>query len=279
MIENQEIQKIQETAKVDETKNIQESSTRNAWIGAGIAALVSTILWIVGLKTPAVVLISILFIWTGITYKEIKEPKVGFLFQMGKLKGRLNPGWHLGLPFVWSIEEISTKVQERYLEREEMYTKDQTALALELGIYFRIVDPLKAVYIEEEIAKERVKRVVLSKLKWEIGQLSFAELLTRQGDVEKKVIIASDKDLEGNGYKVIGVEIEDIMETIKSEAAKKREIGSAEAEVDKKKAEAIANPLKDNYPAAIAMAAETIGDKIVGKLLEAVKKEQPKGGK
>jgi uncharacterized membrane protein YqiK len=257
---------------------IQICNTTKAWISAGIITLISLILWIAGAKTLAVILFSLLLIWIGATLKEIKEPQRAFLFQMGKLKGQLNPGWHLGFPFVWSIEEISMETQEYYLEREEMYTKEQTAISLELGIYFRVVNLLKAVYIKPEVAKERIKRVVLSKLKWKIGELEFEKILGKKGDMEDEVKMMVNDDLRNDGYEVIGIEIEDVMENIKSEAAKKRVIGGAEAEVDRKKAEAIAEPLRNNYPAAIAMATGSIGDKIVGKIIEMSKKES-KGGK
>jgi len=246
--------------------NTRETNTKKAWISTGILALVSIVLWIAGLKSSAVVLFGILLIWVGIAYREIKEPEVGFLFQMGKYKGKLKPGWHLGLPFIWGVETRTTGTQE-IIFKEQMYTKARKAIGLRGGIYYRMVNPENAITLPKNIIKSRIKNVVLSKLKGKIGEMAFDELLRERGGVEKKVKQdANDKDELGkDGYEVTGIEITDLNEQIESEAAKIKEIGEAEAEIDKKKAEAIAEPLKNNYPAAITMAARAIGDKIVSR--------------
>lgn len=266
--------KQRERTQEQESEEIQKCSTRKAWKGAGIIALISIILWMIGLEDPAVIMFSVVLIWIGTTLKIIKEPEVGFLFQMGELKGQLEAGPHLGLPFVWEIE-IRTKATQEIPFEEEMYTNAKKAIKLKGGIYFKMFDAKKAIFLPKEIVKSRMEKVVISKLKFEIGKRPFKDLLDYKGDVEKEVMEASNKETKkDDGYEVIGVEIEDLDEKIESEAAKKRELGEAEAWVSSKKAEAFARPLKDNYPAAVAMAAETIGEKIINRILDVSKKEK-----
>jgi len=254
------------------------TSTKSAWISVGITATISAFLWLVGLKDLSVILFSALLILTGSALKIIKEPEIGFLWQMGHFKGRLNPGWHLGLPFVWEIE-VRTFATQEIIFTEEMYTQAKKEIALRGAIYYRMTDPKKAITLPVETVKSRIKNVTLSKIKGKIGEMLFEKLLKERGVVEDTIKIEANREgeLGSDGYEVTGVEIADFKEQIESKAAKIKEIGGAEAEVDKKKAEALAEPLKDNYPAAIAMAAGTIGDKIVGKILE-MGKTETKGG-
>jgi len=265
------------------------NETRGAWIGAGIITVLGFILIIAGLAGPGIIILGVLFVWIGVSLKIIKAPEIGLLFKMGRFRTPLEPGWYLGIPFVWDIETRTTETQQIYFQ-EKMYTKTKKEISLRGGIYYKLEDAEKSINLPEKtitigdeettLIKKRVKDVVLSKLKWQIGQREFEKLLPARKEMEDDIVKdANDaEELGKDGYKVTGVEIADLEEKIESEAAKIREIGSAEAEVDKKKAEAIANPLKDNYPAAITMVAGTISDKIIGKILGAAKKEQLKGG-
>jgi regulator of protease activity HflC (stomatin/prohibitin superfamily) len=260
------------------SSEMPDASTKNAWLGAGIMALAAILLWPTGLKDLSVTLFSALLVLTGSSLKAIKDPEIGFLWQMGKFKGRLNAGWHLGLPFIWEIE-VRTLATQEILFREEMYTQAKKEIILRGAIYYRLADPKRAINLPAKTVESRIKNVTLSKIKGKIGEMSFKKLLEERGTVENKIIAEAnnEKELGADGYEVTGIEIADLKEQIESKAAKIKEIGSAEAEVDKKKAKALAEPLKGNYPAAIAMAIETIGDKIAGKILE-VTKTEPKGG-
>lgn len=268
-------------SKKEEEAEYRKTNTKKVWAAAGITAIISFLLLAFGCTDMAIIIFGLLFIWTGLTLKEIKEPEIGFLFQMGDFKGYLEPGWHLGLPFFWAIETRTSATQEIPF-KEEMYTKSKKAIILRGGIYYKLDDYEKSINLPEGIVQSRIKNVVFTRLKWFIGQKEFKELLDQRGNIEKEVKNgANDKEELGmDGYKVTGVEIADLEEMIESEAAKKKEIGGAEAWVDGEKAKAVAEPLKDNYPAAIAMAASTIGDKVIGKILgtKTGKKEKEGGG-
>jgi len=266
------------------------NETKIVWMGAGIITVLGFILIIVGLTGLGIIILSALLIWIGISLKIIKAPEIGLLFKMGKFGTQLEPGWYLGIPLVWDIETRTTEIQQIHFQ-EKMYTKTKKEISLRGGIYYKLENAGKSINLPEKtieidgekttLVRKRIKDVVLSKLKWQIGQKEFGKLLPARKEIEEEIIKDANgaEELEKDGYEVTGVEIADLEEKIESEAAKKREIGTAEAEVDKKKAEAIADPLKGNYPAAIAMVAGTIGDKIVGRILETVKKKQPEGGK
>lgn len=266
-------------SEITETSpEIIELSTKKVWIGVGITAAVAMLLWLVSLKDLSVILFSALLIFTGSTLKIIEEPEVGFFWQMGVFKGMLGPGLYLGLPPFWKIE-VRTLATQEIPFTEEMYTQAKRAIILRGAIYYRMTNPKKAITLPVEKVESRVKNVALSKIKGKIGTMPFEELLKERGAVEDdiKKAINAENELGADGYEVSGIEIADFKEEIESKAAAIKEIGGAEAEVDRKKAEAVAEPLKGNYPAAIAMALGTIGEKIIGGILEMVKKES-KGG-
>jgi uncharacterized membrane protein YqiK len=239
-----------------------QKMTRGVWY-SWLIALIIGLLSLLFAPKAGLFFLGIVFLFLGISLKEIKQPKTAFLFDRGRMVGELSPGWYLCLPWIWEFLEISKGTQEILLEKEEMYTAEKTAIILRGGIYYKVVDLQKAVNISEETAKSRIKRVVLAKLKGAVGQKKFEELLHEKGTLEEAIKDDCKTELEPDGYEVTGVEIEDIEEKIHSEAEKIRAIGTAEAEVSRKKAEAIAGPLRDNYPAAVASAAENLSKALV----------------
>lgn len=243
-------------------------STRNAWIAAGIMALLSVTLIVYGAQNSGVSLFCALLFWLGIRLKEIKDPYVGLLFQMGKLMGQLSPGWHLSIPFYQKIEIRTTETLQIKFQ-EEMYYQGKKPINVRGVIYYKMVNVIQANTISEETAETRIKKVSLSKLKWGIGKKSFEELLREGEGIEETVLKQADNELENDGYTITGVEIDDLKEETESVAAVKKEIGFAEAEVDGKKAKAVADVLRGNYPAAIAMSISTIADKIISEFFKA----------
>ncbi len=245
-----------------QTEIIKETNTKPAWFCSFFLFFLSILLLVSGADTAGTISLALALIWIGATGKEIKEPEVAFLFRRGEFKGELKPGWHLPLPLLDEAEVRTTATQEIQYN-EEMYCAGKTLIGLEGGIYYRLTDPQKAITIDKETAKNRIKIVSLSKLKGAVGKMPFQNILVEKGEIEGAIreAINADGELREDGYEVTGVEISDVAEKIESEAARIKKIGQAEAEVSEKKAEAMAKPLKDNYPAAIAMSAASLGEK------------------
>lgn len=237
-----------------------------AWGIAGIILCACPILWFLGYKDTSVIIFSVLLFWIGIAYQEIKAPEIGLLFQMGRYKGSLGPGWHLGIPFIWNIETRTTATQE-IITTEEMYTSSKKTIQLRIAIYYKLSNPETSITLPEDEVESRIKNVALAKIKGLIGQKSFKNLLSEKGAIETALKENTQEELNKNGYQITDIEISDLVELIESEAEKIKEIGSAKAQVDKKRAEAIAEPLKSNYAAALVRAAETLGAALVNKTI------------
>ena len=272
---------MKKTVKRKKTKSLK---AKQLWKIAIILVITGAILEFSKLSTLGDIIFVIIFIWIGVGLIIIKEPETGLLFVLGKYREELKPGAYLTIPFVW---EVGTKTKEVQVIScsEIMYVKGKTKIGLKIDIYFVLFSIKKSILLPEKeievegkittLVRRRVRTVVLSKLKWHVGQTTFPALLEGRKEMEDLIMKESNAkdELWKQGYRVIGVEISDLDEEIESEAAKRRKIGTADAVVAAKKAEAVSNPLKDNYPAAIAMSAETIG-KIINKTLEKIVKPQ-----
>lgn len=200
--------------------------------------------------------------------KEVRAPNVAFLFQMGKFVGRLDPGWYLIVPKIWEIEEIHTEWKRIQIEGD-MYTNQQTLIVVKAEIYYRANEKKldKILRMPPNEMEKRAIAVSLAKLRGVIGEKRFDELITKKGELEQAVKKILKDEFEKYGYIIRDFEIYDFDEKVWSEAEKIKALGKARADAEGRIAEALARPLKNNWPAAIAKSAEEVSDSLV-KFLE-----------
>ena len=199
------------------------------------------------------------FVYLGFCFHEIKSPDIAFLFKMGKFVGELEPGWYITIPHFWEIERIPTSWLQIDMEGD-MYTKEKTLICVHARVKFRVnKDELeKTLLMMPNEIEKRAKIIGLSALRGAVGGSSFGELVEDKGKIEEKINGILAKEFEEHGYKYGDFKINDFDEQIQSEAEKVKFLGKARGEA----AEAIAKPLKDNLPAALANIAGTVSESV-----------------
>ncbi len=205
-----------------------------------------------------VAVLGIILIYLGTNLHEVRDPNAAFLFRMGKMVGRLSAGWYLTIPHLWTIQPISLErvtFSDQELPPQGMYTKAKRPITLKVRVFYQVKDLDKALRTQK-IIHSRVKAVVLAQLKGEVGKREFTDLLTDRGALEDDIQSKVTTELESDGYEVTGVEVEDLFENVESQAETIRTIGRARGDA----ARALAEPLKDNYPAAIVNALGTLAE-------------------
>ena len=130
----------------------------------------------------------------------VPETKQGVVVRLGKPHRILNPhdpsdplgGQGAGLtwriPFIENIVWIDKRMRDVDMERQQVLSTDQLRLEVDAFARYRIVDPLR-MYIRartEEQLTEALRPILGSELRNELGQRSFASLLSpeRQGVME-----------------------------------------------------------------------------------------------
>jgi regulator of protease activity HflC (stomatin/prohibitin superfamily) len=121
-----------------------------------------------------------------ISLRQINEWEVGLKFTLGKLSGRMEPGIHLIYPIVQRMTRIDKRIRNRDLPRQTVITRDNVTATVDAVVYFKVVDPQKAILnVEnyENAVKDRAK-VVLRDV---IGEITLDELLSSREEVAAKV--------------------------------------------------------------------------------------------
>jgi regulator of protease activity HflC (stomatin/prohibitin superfamily) len=131
------------------------------------------------------------------------------VFRLGKFNRTAGPG----LYFVWLILEWQTKLDLRTVtaavEQQEGITRDNVPIKVDAVIWYRIMDPERAVIQVRRVANA-VEQVSLTTLRTVLGQHSLDEILKAQDTIAEVMQTSIDTITEPWGVKVELVQMKNV---------------------------------------------------------------------
>jgi len=108
-----------------------------------------------------------------------------------------------------NVQSISTKMQVDDYPKESIITRDNATVFIDAVVYYKVVDPQKAVYqVEDYVAA--LQKLVQSALRDECGKYELDELLTSRDRINSALRVSLDEATDPWGIKVDRVELKDI---------------------------------------------------------------------
>ncbi|MEO1271648.1 MAG: SPFH domain-containing protein, partial [Myxococcota bacterium] len=108
-----------------------------------------------------------------------------------------------------NVDVISTRMQVDDYPSESVITKDNATVSIDAVVYYRVVDPKKAVYnVQDYVAA--LQKLVQSALRDQCGQYELDELLTSRDSINSRLQLILDEATDPWGIKVDRVELKDI---------------------------------------------------------------------
>lgn len=141
----------------------------------------------------------------------IQQGDVAILERLGKYHARLDPGFHLIVPFVDQIRHRITEREQVFdIPPQKCITSDNAPLLADAVVYWRIIDPIKATYsvVDLELA---IQNLVLTELRSEIGKLTLDMTFSARGKINAVILDDLDTATEPWGVKITRVEVRDIV--------------------------------------------------------------------
>ena len=151
--------------------------------------------------------IFIVVILTSI--RQISEYERGILFQFGKYKKILNPGWNLVLPIIESYQKVDIRTKAVDVPEQDAITKDNVSVRINAVIYYKIFDASKAV-IAVERYQYAVSQLAQTTMRNAVGAVSLDELLGERDKISTEICKIIDEATDPWGIKVENVELKDI---------------------------------------------------------------------
>ena len=138
------------------------------------------------------------------------EYERGVVFRLGKLIRAKGPGLVVLLPFgVDRLKRMDLRTVALDVPPQDTITKDNVTLKINAVIYFRVIDPAKAV-VEIEDYYFATSQLAQTTLRSVIGQSELDELLASRERINEDIRGTLDRGTDPWGIEVTGVEVKDI---------------------------------------------------------------------
>ncbi len=154
-----------------------------------------------------IVFVAVIILASSI--KIVKEYERGVIFRLGRLVGARGPGLFLVIPMFESMVKIDLRVCVFDIPPQEVITRDNVTANVNAVVYYRVLDPEKAV-TEVERYDYATSQIALTTMRSVIGQAELDELLSKRDKLNKQLQTTIDEATDPWGIKVSAVEIKDV---------------------------------------------------------------------
>ena len=154
-------------------------------------------------------LIIFIIILAAAAIKILREYERGVIFRLGRLIGAKGPGLILIIPGMDKLLRISLRTVALEIPAQEVITRDNISIKVNAVVYFRVVDPNKAV-VEIENYLYGTSQLAQTTLRSVIGQSQLDELLSERDKINIRLQEIIDKQTEPWGIKVSLVETKQV---------------------------------------------------------------------
>ena len=155
----------------------------------------------------AVVILAVILIFTTINVLNEYERLV--VFTLGRFDGVRGPGVVFICPGVQRTRRVDLRVIVLSVPKQDVITRDNVSVKVNAVIYFRIVDPGKAI-IQVANAYDATSQVAQTTLRSVVGQHEMDDLLSQRDKLNIDLQRILDQSTEAWGIKVSTVEIKDV---------------------------------------------------------------------
>jgi regulator of protease activity HflC (stomatin/prohibitin superfamily) len=155
----------------------------------------------------AVVILLIILFFTALNVLNEYERLV--VFTLGRFGGVRGPGLVLIIPGIQRTRRVDLRVIVLSVPKQDVITRDNVSVKVNAVIYFRVVDPGKAI-IQVANAFDATSQVAQTTLRSVVGQHEMDDLLSQRDKLNVDLQRILDQNTEAWGIKVSTVEIKDV---------------------------------------------------------------------
>ena len=157
-------------------------------------------------------------------FRVLREYERGVVFMLGRFYKVKGPGLIIIIPIIQQMVRVDLRTIVLDIPSQDLITRDNVSVKVNAVLYFRVVDPEKAI-INVENYMEATGQLAQTTLRSVLGQHELDELLAERERLNEDIQVILDKQTDQWGIKVANVEIKhvDIDESMIRAIAKQAE--------------------------------------------------------
>jgi len=141
--------------------------------------------------------------------KIVREYERVVIFRLGRFSGVKGPGLFLIIPIIDKVMLIDLRVVTIDVQKQVVITRDNVSVDVDAVIYYRVVDPERAV-IAVENYRLATSLLAQTTLRDVLGQIDLDDLLSKREDLNKRLQEILDRHTDPWGIKVTAVTLRDV---------------------------------------------------------------------
>ena len=156
------------------------------------------------------VILALVFFFLISAIKVLNEYERGVIFRLGRALGfAKGPGLIILIPMVDRLAKVNLQLVTFDVPSQDIITRDNVSVKVDAVVYFRVVDPSKAV-IDVQNYLVATQRLAQTTMRSVCGQVDLDELLSEREKVSSHLAEILDKHTDPWGIKVTLVELKSI---------------------------------------------------------------------
>ena len=161
------------------------------------------------MSIPLITIIILLIFLISSAIRVLREYERGVIFRLGRLIAAKGPGLFFLIPVVDRMVKVSLRTVVMDVPPQDIITKDNVSVKVNAVVYFRVVDPSKAV-VEVEDYLYATSQLSQTTLRSILGQAELDELLSSREKINEELQSILDTHTDPWGIKVSQVEIKHV---------------------------------------------------------------------
>ncbi|MGE4317837.1 MAG: slipin family protein [Deferribacterales bacterium] len=159
-------------------------------------------------QIPLVFLVLVIMVLLN-SIKILKEYERGVIFRLGRYTGVRGPGLIILIPVLEKMTKVNLRTFVMDVPPQDVITKDNVSVKVNAVVYFRVLEPNKAVLEVEDFyyATSQLSQTTLRSI---LGQFELDEMLSNREHINKELQDVLDSQTDPWGVKVSSVEMKHI---------------------------------------------------------------------
>src|SRR3990170_1393825 len=153
------------------------------------------------------ILVAFLFLMAAI--KILREYERGVIFTLGRFTGVKGPGLIIIVPIIQQMVRMDLRTLVLDVPTQDVISRDNVSVRVNAVIYFRVIDPEKAV-IQVEDYMSATNQFAQTTLRSVLGKHELDEMLSERDKLNADIQEILDAATDAWGIKVANVEIKHV---------------------------------------------------------------------
>lgn len=158
---------------------------------------------------PLIVIVILVVFFLSAALRILNEYERGVVFRLGRVIGAKGPGLIILIPIIDRMTKVSLRLIVLDVDPQDVITRDNVSVKVNAVIYFRVIDPIKAI-VQVENYSYAMSQLAQTTIRSVCGQAELDDLLSEREKLNAQLQEILDTHTDPWGIKVATVELKHI---------------------------------------------------------------------